>query len=72
MEFPLELDGEDSILQSDYIWRYVAYGAAIDLLYDYGEVDKALSIEPKYNRYRSLVYARTYQQQMNQRSTPRF
>ncbi len=59
-------------LENDYIWRYVAYGASRDLLNDYGETDKAMSIAPAFNDYRSKVYARTYQQQMNQRSTPRF
>lgn len=59
-------------LQSDYIWRYVAYGAARDLFNDYGENDKALSIAPAFNDYRSKVYARTYQQQQNQRALPRF
>lgn len=63
--------GNDPI-QSDYLWRYIAYGAARDLLNDYGEIDKAMSIAAAFNDYRSKVYARTYQQQMNQRSTPRF
>jgi len=59
-------------IHADYLWRYVAYGAARDLLNDYGETDKANQIAPAFNDYRSKVYARTYQQQMNQRSTPRF
>ena len=62
----------DSQINADYLWRYIAYGAARDLLLDYGEVDKANGLYPAFNDYRSKVYARTYQQQMNQRSTPRF
>lgn len=69
VEVPMLLDDP---IQSDYLWRYIAYGAARDLLNDYGEVDKANLIAPAFNDYRSKVYARTYQQQMNQRSTPRF
>jgi hypothetical protein len=62
----------DSVIDQDYLWRYIAYGAARDLLNDYGETDKAMLIAPVFNDYRSKVYARTYQQQQNQRSTPRF
>lgn len=62
----------NSAIQSDYLWRYIAYGAARDLLNDYGETDKVMAIAPAFNDYRSKVYARTYQQQMTQRSTPRF
>lgn len=69
VEMPMLLDDP---IQSDYLWRYIAYGAARDLLVDYGEVDKANLIAPAFNDYRSKVYARTYQQQMNQRATPRF
>lgn len=61
-----------SPIQNDYLWRYIAYGASRDLLNDYGETDKASSIAAAFNDYRSKVYARTYQQQMNQRPTPRF
>lgn len=59
-------------LSSDYLWRYIAYGASIDLLTDYGELDKVAMITPAFTKYKALVYARTYQQQQNQRSTPRF
>jgi len=70
VEFPL--DQMDSVINQDYLWRYIAYGASRDLLNDYGETDKAMMIAPVFNDYRSKVYARTYQQQMSQRSTPRF
>lgn len=62
----------DSSIRSDYLWRYVAYGAAIDLLTDYREFEVLPGIERKFEKYRGLVYARTMQQQQNQRSTPRF
>lgn len=62
----------NSPIQSDYLWRYIAYGAARDLLNDYGEIEKSMAIAPAFNDYRSKVYARTYQQQMTQRPTPRF
>lgn len=69
VEFPMLLDDP---IQNDYLWRYIAYGASRDLLNDYGEIERANMIAPAFNDYRSKVYARTYQQQMNQRSTPRF
>jgi hypothetical protein len=63
-------DGGD--IAEDYLWRYVSYGAARDIFSDYGEMDLWERYEPAFRRYRSLVYARTYQQNMNQRSLPRF
>jgi len=62
----------DSAIKNDYLWRYIAYGAARDLLNDYREFDMNIQNAPAFNDYRSKVYARTYQQQMNQRSLPRF
>ena len=59
-------------ISHDYLWRYISYGAAIDILRDYGEHELADRIRPQFVDYRSKVYARTYQQQMNQRSLPRF
>lgn len=69
VEIPMLIDEP---IENDYLWRYIAYGAARDLLNDYGELDQSNKIAPAFNDYRSKVYARTYQQQMNQRSTPRF
>lgn len=59
-------------IAQDYLWRYVAYGAARDILSDYGELDLWERFAPAFVRYKALVYARTYQQNMNQRSIPRF
>ncbi len=59
-------------IANDYLWRYIAYGASKDLLNDYGETDKVRSIMPAFIDYKAKVYARTMQQQMNQRSLPRF
>jgi hypothetical protein len=70
-QIDLPLAANDS-LQADYIWRYVAYGAARDLLNDYREFELVAQNQAAFNDYRSKVYARTYQQQMTQRSTPRF
>lgn len=69
VEVPMLLDDP---IQNDYLWRYIAYGAARDLLNDYREFDVVAQNAPAFNDYRSKVYARTYQQQMNQRATPRF
>lgn len=59
-------------ISEDYLWRYVSYGAARDIFSDYGELDLWERYEPVFRKYRSLVYARTYQQQMSERSLPRF
>lgn len=59
-------------IAQDYLWRYVCYGAARDLFSDYGEMDLWERYASAFVRYKALVYARTYQQNMNQRSLPRF
>jgi len=69
VDLPLTQDGP---LAEDYYWRYIAYMAASDLFNDYGEVERDANIQPKILYYRNKVYARTYQQQQPQRSTPRF
>jgi hypothetical protein len=71
-QYELLMTDNESPIKNDYLWRYIVYGASRDLFNDYGETDKANSIAPAFNDYRSKVYARTYQQQMNQRSTPSF
>lgn len=59
-------------IAQDYLWRYVTYGASRDIFSDYGELDLWERYNPAFVRYKALVYARTYQQNMNQRATPRF
>lgn len=59
-------------LQSDYLYRYVAYGAALDIFADFGEMDKYNDIYQPFMRYKNLVYARTYCQHQNQRASPEF
>lgn len=59
-------------VDSPYFWRYAAYGAALDLFSDFGEMDQYQKYYPVFMRYKSLVYARTNQQLMSQRSTPTF
>lgn len=59
-------------LDADFLFRYVTYGAALDLFADYGEIDRYHEIFPIFERYKNLVYAGTYQQQQNLRSTPEF
>ena len=70
VEFPLQ-KGESNI-DSDYLWRYIAYGAALDILNDYREFEVAAQLMSKFLDYKAKVYARTYQQQQNQRSIPSF
>lgn len=63
---------EGTDIDNDYFWRYVAYGASLDLFSDYGEMDQYEKYYPAFVRYRSLVYARTNQQLSAQRTLPRF
>lgn len=59
-------------ISADYLFRYVAYGAALDIFSDYGEMDKWRDIFPVFQRYRALVYSRTNSQYQNQRPIPQF
>lgn len=62
----------NTALEFDYFWRYVAYGASLDIFSDYGEMDNYQRYYPVFRRYRSLVYSRTNQQLMSQRALPTF
>jgi hypothetical protein len=55
-----------------YLTRYFAYGAALDILSDYGEKDKYNEVFEVYRRYRGQVIARTWQQLQSQRTAPDF
>ena len=66
------LSSELATLSNPYFFRYVAYGASLDIFSDFGEMDKFSLTMPAYMRYRSLVYARTNQQYENQRPYPAF
>lgn len=59
-------------LNQDYLYRYICYGAALDIFSDFGEMDKWREVFPAYQRYRALVYSRTYSQYQNQRPSPEF
>lgn len=59
-------------LDADYLYRYVTYGAALDLFADFGEMDRYNEIYPVFMRYRALVYGRTASQYQNQRPSPEF
>lgn len=66
------LSGTSDLLENDYFWRYVAYGASLDLFSDFGELENWNKYYPIFRRYRSLTYARTNQQMMSQRTYPEF
>lgn len=53
------LADETDELAQDYIWRYVAYGAAIDWLTDYGQIVDNQHVLAAYERYRDIVLRRT-------------
>lgn len=70
--YSLELDLTSDGLDASYLYRYVAYGAALDIFSDFGELDRWNEIFPVFKRYRSLVYARTNCQYQSQRPNPEF
>lgn len=61
----------DSLFRN-YMFRYVAYGAALDIFSDYGEMDKWRDIFPAFNRYRALVTSRTWSEYQTVRTQPEF
>lgn len=63
--------GEPDIIPA-YLSRYLAYGAALDILSDYGEMDKYNEVFQVYRRYRGQVLARTWDQLSSQRTGPDF
>ena len=67
-----ELSGETDLLENDYFWRYVAYGASLDIFSDFGEMEEYKKYYSVFMRYKGLVYARTNQQTMSQRTFPTF
>lgn len=57
---------------SAYLTRYFAYGASLDILSDFGEMDKYNEVFQVYRRYRGQVLARTWDQLQTQRIAPDF
>jgi hypothetical protein len=55
-----------------YLTRYLAYGASLDILSDYNEMDKYNEVFQVYRRYRGQVLARTWDQLQSQRTAPDF
>jgi hypothetical protein len=55
-----------------YLIRYLAYGASLDILSDYGEMDKWQEVFQVYKRYKGQVLARTWNQFSSQRTAPDF
>ena len=54
-----DVDEHTDNIYEAYWWRYIAYGAAIDWLSDFGQIEEAMKIAPAFERYRSLVTRRT-------------
>ena len=70
--YQVEIEITNGMLNQDYLYRYICYGAALDIFSDFGEMDKWNEIFRAYQRYRALVYSRTYSQYQNQRPSPEF
>lgn len=63
---------ENSEIPVNYLYRYLAYGAALDIFSDYGEMDMYNKIFPVFRKYRATVQARTWQQFITQRTLPQW
>ena len=68
----LILEANSGSIPYDYLYRYLAYGAALDIFSDYGEMDKYNEIFPVFRKYRGLVEARTWQQFITSRTAPQW
>lgn len=64
-------DGTDEVMPA-YLMRYFAYGAALEILADYGEMDRYNEVFQVYRRYRGQVLARTWDQLQYQKVNPDF
>lgn len=68
---PTPNEGATTVMPA-YLTRYLAYGAALDILADYGEMDKYNEVFNVYRRYRGQVLARTWDQLNSERTAPDF
>ncbi len=66
------LTDTSALIPNNYLWRYIAYGASMNIFADFNEMDQYQQTKMVWKTYRETVYARTYQQNMNQRSIPSF
>jgi len=50
-------------IPENYWGRYIAYGAALDYMYDFGyDANRIQLVEGRYKRYKALVHSRTFNQ----------
>ncbi len=70
--YQVEIQITNNLLPQEYLYRYICYGTALDIFSDFGEMDKWRDIFQAFQRYRALVYSRTYCQYQNQRPSPEF
>ncbi len=70
--YQVEIQITNGVLNQDYLYRYICYGAGLDIFSDFGEMDRWREVFPVFQRYRALVYSRTYSQYQNQRTAPEF
>ena len=66
----LTVSNQNDDIDQDYWFRYIAYGASLDYLSDFGNVEEYQKIFPAYDRYRKLVAMRRAKQETTQRARP--
>lgn len=63
----------DAGIPENYWGRYVAYGAALDYMYDFGyDSERIQVVQTRYKHYKSLVQSRTFNQFKQETPIPRF
>lgn len=65
--------GSENSIPENYWGRYIAYGASLDYMYDFGyESAKIEKVESRYKHYKALVHSRTFNQFKFNTPIPRF
>jgi len=65
-DLPQDLTQNDNVPQRYYV-RYIAYGASLDYMADFGNDEDYAKKKPIFDRYKSLVLKRTAEQMTTQR-----
>ncbi len=56
-------DASGDPLPENYWGRYIAYGASLDYMYDFGyEASRIATVQARYKHYKALVHSRTFNQ----------
>ncbi len=69
----IEAETANAGIPENYWGRYVAYGASLDYMYDFGyDPQRIQVVELRYKHYKSLIQSRTFNQFMQETPLQRF